>query len=172
MTCRSNAKCYTEGCYSRKAYRLYKNTKKAWNSNWEFYKEDPAGFFDELNAWLIAHKPKLFRWHVSGDVPDQFYLESMMGIAMFNPIISFLCYTKRYEFDFSGKPDNLQIVLSTWPTMELPENKSLPWAWIEGDVRIPEDAYYFRCPGGCKDCPEQICWNKLDNITHIVFPFH
>ena len=171
VTCRADAKCYHEGCYARKAYRMYPSAKAAWDANWEFYQEDPEEYFAELSAWLLVREPKLFRYHSSGDIPDQWYLDKMVELAKKHTNINFLCYTKRYSFDFSARPDNLQIILSTWPGMPLPTNRKLPWAFLEMDYRNPENSYYFKCPGNCSDC-DNICWNKLEPGINIVFAKH
>ena len=172
VTCRSNANCYTEGCYAVKFYRMYKGTKKAWDSNWEFYKEDPYEFFKELQTWLLLNKPSRFRFHVSGDFPDEFYLRSVFETASICHETKFLAFTKRYESDFSDAPPNLQIILSVWSSMPVPENpRRLPEAWLEEDPRRPLDGVYFRCQGNCIDCA-YACWDRVSSKVPVFFPKH
>lgn len=170
VSCRENAPCFTDGCYAKKAL-MYPAAREAWANNLEFAEADLTGYMDGISSYLATTKSKLFRWHVAGDILSQKYYEEMVFIAQVYPGMSFLCFTKRYDILFLNKPANLHIVLSTWPAMTLPKDKDLPWAWLEGDVRIPRDQHYFRCPGNCGDCGH-ICWEKLDKDIHCAFPKH
>src|ERR1017187_7722550 len=67
-------------------------------------------------------KPRLFRWHVAGDILSSDYLGGICRIATANPGTHFLAFTKafdivnRYE-DREAVPSNLVIVFSAWPRM-------------------------------------------------------
>lgn len=170
-SCRKDVPCFNDGCYARTPMRLYPSVRKAWSGNLEYALADMTKYMDDISDYCALNKPKRFRWHVSGDILSQEYLDEVISIALDYPWIKFLCFTKMYHLDFSGKPKNLHIVLSTWPTLTLPKNHELPWAWIEKDIRIPADQHYFRCPGNCAEC-KHICWDKLDKNVHVVFPKH
>ena len=172
LSCIDCAPCLTEGCYAMKAFRQYPAVRKAWTSNFEFWTNDSDKFFDEFNTWLKKNKPERFRLFVGGDLPDEKFLEEMILMTRLHPDTSFLVYTKRYEYDYSGKPDNLQVVLSTWPGVPLPTNTDLPWAWLEEDARRRKSYPHFVCPGGCSDTCNFSCWDKLDSKTHVAFPRH
>jgi len=167
--CRPGIPCFNEGCYARKAYRLYPNVKAAWDKNYKFWLENPVEYFKEIAEACIGEP--FFRWHVAGDVPDQSYLDYMVDIARQLPDTRFLCFTKKYDLDFKWIPKNLQIVLSTWPGLELPENKGLPWAWLSEDWRRPLDDLYLVCPGDCSACGNK-CWDLVSAEIPVVFPKH
>lgn len=170
-SCVPDIPCYNEGCYAMKAYRLYPGTRNAWDSNLQFYNEKPLLFFAEFSAWLSQHKPKRFRLFVGGDFPSWDFYVHMTILAQLYPKTKFLIFTKRYDYDYSLKPDNLQVILSTWPGMPLPENTNLPWAWLEEDDRRPKNQTYLVCPGGCTNCNHK-CWDFISAHTPVVFKKH
>jgi len=170
-SCVPGIPCFTDGCYAKNAYLRFPNVKKAWDANLKFYEDNSEKFFDEFNTWLRKNKPERFRLFVGGDFPGPAFYYMLEGLASGHPDTSFLVFTKRYEYDYSGKPDNLQVVLSTWPGVPLPTNTDLPWAWLEEDARRRKSYPHFVCPGGCQDCGHS-CWDKLDSKTHVTFPRH
>jgi hypothetical protein len=116
-----------------------------------FYQTDPAGYFDAIETWL-RHRRKLpgyFRWHVSGDMPDQDYLRRMVTLAQGLPAIRFLAYTRR-DYPYTGDySPNLVLVKSLW----LDENhavKHMPWFKVL-PAHVPAS-----CPGSCTHC--HTCW--------------
>ena len=169
LSCRKDVPCFMEGCYARSAFRMYPTVRKAWTENLEYYQEFPDKYFKGVAE--AAKYYTLFRWHVSGDIVDEKYLEGMKQVALSCPNTRFLCFTKRYDYDYSGIPENLIIVLSTWPGLELPNNDSLPWAWLMNDVRRPLNGMYLVCPGNCSVC-ENKCWNLIDKDIPVVFQKH
>lgn len=169
-TCRPNLPCFKD-CYAAAICKRYKTAEKAWQSNLDLYESKPDQFFDELSNWLFLHKPERFRAFVGGDFPSVDFWERYATTCANHPETKFLSFTKYYDLDFDIRPDNCQVVLSTWPKLSLPKRHDLPWAWLEGDVRIPRDAYFLRCPGGCHACLHK-CWDFIDEKVHVVFPKH
>jgi len=170
-TCVPHIPCYTEGCYAMKAYRLYPGTRNAWDSNLQFYNENPSGFFWDLQEWLVKHNPERFRLFVGGDFPKEDFCFRTITLAHMFPETKFLVFTKRYDYDYSLKPENLQVILSIWPDVPLPKNKELPWAWLAEDERRPKDQAHFVCPGGCTTCAHK-CWDFISAHTSVVFKKH
>ncbi len=168
-SCIDDAPCLSTGCYAMKSYRLYPNVTEAWGSNLELYKLSPNQFFDDWHEWLEVNKPQRFRTFVGGDFPSEGFYGDYERLAEEHQRTSFLVFTKRYDYDFSLKPENSEVILSTWPGLELPKNKELPWSWLEEDPRKPDE--YFRCVGKCDDCGHT-CWDKLSGKIHVVFPKH
>lgn len=160
--------CYNNGCYARKAFRMYPSVRTAWSNNINHYLADPVDYFRQIRD---AVKPGLFRWHVAGDIVDQDYLEGMISVAIYNQDTRFLCFTKKYWLGYSGVPENLQIVFSAWPGYPLPDQDKFPIAWLESDIRRPLDGYYLRCPGQCTECGHK-CWTALDAGIDVVFKKH
>jgi len=167
ISCRRNAPCYDK-CYARKFYRM-KEARVAWDENWNFYKSDARWYFRAVRDWLNQHEPKFFRWHVSGDCPDGFYMESVFRIAEDFPSTMFLMYTKQYEILISlgivDAPINFTVMLSAWPYLNVPDI-NFPRLWVQGDPRVPGTA--FHCPGKCESC--RMCWKGT--FYNIVVKAH
>jgi hypothetical protein len=64
-------------CYAQKAYRCYPSAKAAWDANLAELRRNPTSYFASICTYLEAKQPEFFRWHVSGDIQDQQYLDSM-----------------------------------------------------------------------------------------------
>ena len=123
---------------------------------------------------------RFFRFHVSGDIPDDEYLSNMVRVAERNPHCKILCFTKKYDivnkYLSSGRtfPDNLQIVLSAWVGMEMNNPYDLPEAHViyrDGSTTAREDA--IQCGGNCSECAttDGGCWT-LQRGQQVVFKEH
>ena len=180
-TCPKEAPCRTSNCYAHKAWLQYPNVRRAWTDNLIHFMMEPDSYFAEIQRYLWKHKPKRFRWHVAGDIPNQAYLNYMGVLAKLNRLTSFLCFTKRYELSYAGLPANLSIIASAWPgynIVHVPytmENVSgpgwfLPIAWCQDgtETRIPHDA--IECPGSCDSCAE--CWWLRQKHRDVWFHKH
>jgi len=68
---------------------------------------------------------RFFRFHVSGDVPDEEYFAKMVEVAARNQHCELLCFTKKYEIvnkflAFGGViPKNLHIIFSAWVNLDM-----------------------------------------------------
>ena len=171
-SCDRTLPCYSGGCYSLKAYRMYPNVRESWDANWEMVANERDAYFRKINEWLARHKPEYFRWHAAGDIPDGDYLDRMFSIARFHPGTKFLAFTKRYELvkeafgrirwvRKADRVDNLAIVLSVWPYLPIDRKllKRFPAAYMfdpkDPDERIPAKAR--DCTGECDKC--LLCWS-------------
>jgi hypothetical protein len=114
---------------------------------------------------------KYFRFHVGGDIPNQQYYDLMVMTAKVCPDIKFLTYTKKYDLDFGTPPDNLSIVISTWPGWDLPpkECADLPWSYVQDNT---EDRVMnaITCPGLCESC--RVCWDLKRLGKNVEFHYH
>ena len=173
--CPRGVPCASKGCYAFKAYRLYPGTRKAWSRNERVAKRHPDSYFMQIAARVAEHKPRLFRWHVAGDILSTDYLRGMCRIADANPQTHFLAFTKafdivnRYE-EREALPRNLVIVFSAWPGMRFdnPHRHRVAWMQDGTETRVPEDA--IRCPGNCETCG--LCY-ELSRLGHdVVFYKH
>ncbi len=148
--------CHQE-CYAVKFYKMT-NVKKSWDTNLAQLKENRRIYFELIRRYLLKKRVRYFRWHVSGDIIDQDYLERMKILAYHYYFTNFLVYTKGYHLDFNNTPGNLSIILSVWPGVDVPK-KNLPLAFI----KTKEETRIFNaidCPGQCEEC--RICWNIKD----------
>lgn len=155
-TCISNSICYEQGCYARNLM-FYPEVKRQWTSNLMILKTDIDLYFKGVSEWMEINSPKIFRYHVGGDIISQKYLNNMVTIACKFSKTKFACFTKRYSLDFDSIPANLNIVLSCWPSINLPENEKLSRLWYQdgSELRIPSNA--IKCKHSCENC--LICWD-------------
>ena len=146
-------------CYAVNFYRTWPEVRKAWNANFKLAQNNRKAYFTMIRRYLLKKVPPYFRWHVSGDILDQAYLDQMKKIATDFFFVRFIAYTKMYNLDFNNIPNNLSIIISTWPGVEIPKT-NLPLAFIEGDERISNA---IKCKGLCESC--RICWGlKNKNV--------
>lgn len=122
------------------------------------------------DVMIAAFCSRFFRWHSSGDIPDENYLSMMVDLAQQLPHTNFLCFTKKFELvnhyldNHKSFPKNLSMVLSAWGSSFIPENPyNLPVAYVrfrKGDQGfIPDDA--IKCNGYCGECTltGDSCWD-------------
>lgn len=83
--CPKDIPCAADGCYAWKAYRLYPATRKAWNRNERIARCHPDFYFTQISARVAELRPRLFRWHVAGDILSSEYLSGMCRVAIENP---------------------------------------------------------------------------------------
>jgi hypothetical protein len=158
-------------CYAMKAYRLHPNVKKSWDINLEICNFDQNDYFDQIYKNILKFKPAYFRFHVSGDIPNQNYLDEIAILAQKTPSTNYLVYTKKYQFDYSicYGIDNLTVIFSCCTGTKKPKQKKgvKGFYWVNDGIetRIPADA--IQCHGFCSDCLK--CWNIDKQGTNHIF---
>lgn len=176
-TCRADCECSTK-CYAKKLERLRPAVRAAYKHNLNLLETDPDTYWREVEASVMMSR--FFRFHVSGDIPDNTYLEHMADIASSNPHCEILCFTKKYHIVNShihiiGKlPKNLHIILSAWRNLEMQNPYKLP----EAHVRYRDGTTTARvgahdCSGNCSECAltDGGCWT-LGFGEQVVFNEH
>jgi hypothetical protein len=158
-----------------KALRLYPATRAAWRRNEYLAKRHPESYFRQIAAQVAEAKPRLFRWHVAGDILSTDYLGGMCRIATAHPSTHFLAFTKAFEIvnryeDRTAVPANLVIVFSAWPRMTFlnPHRHRVAWMQDGTESRVPEDA--IECPGNCESCG--MCYELSRIGRDVVFHKH
>lgn len=170
ITCRPDVPCSAD-CYAVKFYRMWLTVRDAWDANLQFYREDPDGFFHDLILYLAMKKPKRFRLFVSGDFPDEIFFDRIMDVFGSYPDTQVLCFTKRFEYPLYIAPQNVNLVLSMWPDLEIPEIAAdFPCSWLAEDDRRPE-ATHIRCVSNCVECGYK-CFTAVSCDLHCVFDKH
>ena len=174
-TCATGCKCANK-CYAAKLCRIYKNVRQAYDRNLEILTTDTSAYFQQVNDYCKTIR--FFRWHVSGDIISSAYLINMVSVAENNPHCKFLAFTKRYDLvnlhieTFGQLPENLQILFSEWPGMELNNPYDLPVAHVifKGQEPAPD---WKICGGNCTECACAGigCWELKDG-EHIAFYEH
>jgi len=170
VTCNSKAPCTKGGCYALNGAFQYPSVQGAYAKNLNTFKSSPKDYFNAIDAWLHIRKPSIFRFHVSGDIPNKRYLTEMMKIAAYNPEIKFLAFTKKYALlKGISVPKNLSIVASAWTGFDMPAH-DYPIAWLKDGVenRIPKDA--IECHGNCETCG--MCWSLKELSKDVYFNKH
>ena len=153
ITCDKNLPCY-KACYARKNQR-YPNVKKSYAENLEYYKENPDGFFADLER--LFKISGWFRMHVGGDIPDPEYFKRLVKASENAPKCDILIFTKKawiingYIADGGRIPKNLHIIFSAWLDWK-PENPyNFPMTNIFVDPsELPKKAIV--CGGNCENC--------------------
>lgn len=177
QTCRSDCECGKK-CYAKKLERLRPAVRKAYQHNYELLQNNPDIYWREIEAQIMMSR--FFRFHVSGDIPDNVYLAHMIDIAERNKHCDILCFTKKYDLinehlEFGGSiPKNLHIILSGWVGLKMSNPFNLPEAHVRyrnGETTARDDA--MECGGNCTDCllTEGGCWT-LENGEQVVFNEH
>ena len=155
--CADGVPCF-EKCYAMKAYRMYPNVRKAYNRNYLMLTQHRLEYFGQLNQWIFNHKPKYFRFHVSGDFIDAEHVRRTLETVRRFPGTSFLAFTKSYSLlpEYESLPSNLSLIVSVWndygSVIRLCRK-----AYTFTDGRTPPPGV-FECPGHCDECLE--CFNS------------
>jgi len=175
-SCRQDAPCFKD-CYCHKGNLAFPRTRNSHIKKYEMYKVNPKAFFEQINNEMKFTSYKLFRYHASGDIVDEQYLDLMCWLARKHKETKFLCFTKKYELvnDYLNnhrKPSNLVLVLSNWGDWRVENPHNLPMSYVDfniGNENIPKKAY--KCSGRCEACDNQHCWQMKKGDT-VVFHKH
>lgn len=166
-------------CYALKSYSMYKNTKSAYDKNFELAKTDLAELESQLTAWLkLNRNTNLFRIHSSGDFFSKEYLDMRVRITLKFPKIRFLAFTKVYGF-FKGLtlPKNFSVLLSYMPAINYKSAKKfsemigLPMAYAsnqdikERNLVMCLEQVNTKDTVNCANC--QLCW-KLPELKRPI----
>lgn len=176
-TCRQCA-CQSK-CYAQKLERLRPAVRNAYQHNLEVLINEPETYWREVEASVMMSR--FFRFHVSGDIPNEVYFAKMVEVAKRNPHCEILCFTKKYEIvntyieefealkysklvfpdcmmEITGNaepviPPNLHIIFSGWVDL----NMVNPFALPEAHVRYRDGSTTARedaieCGGNCTEC--------------------
>ena len=179
VSCREDAPCKKE-CYCTHGNMAFSTVRNSHLEKYNLYKENPQAFFNKIDAELGLGDYKYFRWHSSGDIVDEKYLELMCWLARRHPRTLFLCFTKKYELvngylDKHKKPSNLTLVLSNWGAWKVENPHNLPMSFVQfGDSfddlkNLPLFAY--ECGGSCENCDGFHCWH-MSKGQNVVFHKH
>ena len=142
-------------CYAHKLERLRPNVRDAYANNLNILTTDPDTYWREVEASIMMNR--FFRFHVSGDIPNEKYFLRMVDVIYRNPHCEVLCFTKK--FDIGLKMDNPY---------------SLPEAHVryrDGTTTAKPDA--ILCGGNCTECAQTSggCWSLAPG-QQVVFMEH
>jgi hypothetical protein len=175
ITCKNCATC-AKKCYAAKLCKIYPTVKAAYDRNLAILKADRDAYFTQVKA--AAMVSRYFRFHVSGDIIDEDYLDRMNRIARELKGTEFLCFTKNYEdvnryYETHKKPRNLHLIMSlpfTGARINNPHN--LPTAAVIMKGQEPAENWKV-CGGNCSECACRGvgCWELKKGET-IAFYEH
>lgn len=177
VTCRKDCECFKK-CYAQKLERMRPSVRNAYQHNLTLLKKSPDIYWREVEASIMMSR--CFRFHVSGDIPDNVYFAHMIEIAERNSHCEIICFTKKYDIvneylEFGDKiPKNLHIVFSGWVGLEMDNPYLLPEAHVrykDGTTTAKPTAK--ECGGNCTECilTEGGCWS-LQSGEQVVFNEH
>lgn len=165
VTCHNCSSC-KKYCYAVRSYNRFTDTAAGWNENYMLFLTDPARYFSEISAAVKLQR--FFRWHVSGDIVNGSYLAGMIRVALENPKVEFLAFTKAYQIVNAAIaagaviPGNLHLLFSAAPGVDMPNPYRLPECHIEfADPALNTYCggaeYVYRCGGNCTECAVNGC---------------
>jgi len=152
--------CYN--CYALKGCYVFKVVQQAQYRRLKAIK-DPQ--WVEAMAHLINSKrPRVFRWHDSGDVQDQQHLQKIYEVCRLTPSKRHWMPTREawIKQHLHDKPDNLVIRFSA-PMID----QAAPESWPNTSTVVTSGA---SCPAPeqnneCRDCRQ--CWDPgIKNISY------
>lgn len=192
VTCRECA-CQNK-CYARKLEKLRPAVRNAYKHNFDVLNNDPNTYWREVEASIMMSR--FFRFHVSGDIPNEVYFDKMVDIARRNPHCEILCFTKKYEIVNSGiekrircsdlwsdgkrggymdvLPENLHMIFSGWIGLDMNNPYELPEAHVRyRNGLTTASANAVNCTGNCTECAQIDggCWS-LKSGEQVVFDEH
>ena len=166
-------------CYAHKLEKLRPSVRQSYLHNWNLYKLDRETYWREIEATIMLSR--FFRFHVSGDIPDQDYIHRMIDVANRNQHCEILCFTKKFDIcnkeisERKGElPNNLHLIYSGWKNLKMKNPYNLPEAHVryrDGNTTARENA--IECDGDCTECAitDRGCW-VLEKGEQVVFTQH
>lgn len=153
-------------------------------ANAALYEENRDAYWESIEREVKACR--FFRYHIGGDIQDRDYLQHMVDIAYGNPHCEFLVFTKMFNVvneymadTEEDLPNNMHIIFSAWPGLEMPNPHHLPISFpvfAEGDEQefmSTMPSWYWHCGNDCTECAlcGQGCWT-LKRGEAVGFPLH
>lgn len=166
-------------CYAHKLEKLRPSVRQSYLHDWNLYKSDRETYWREIEATIMLSR--FFRFHVSGDIPDQDYIHRMIDVANRHQHCEILCFTKKFDMcnkeisERKGElPNNLHLIYSGWKNLKMKNPYNLPEAHVryrDGTTTAMEEA--IECDGDCTECAitDSGCW-VLKKGEQVVFNQH
>jgi ferredoxin len=165
VTCQNCGSC-SKYCYAVRNYLRGENVYHAWNENYFLFLTDPDRYFNEISQAVKLQR--FFRWHVSGDIVNGLYFAGMIRVAVENPKVEFLAFTKAYQIVNAAIaagaviPSNLHILFSAAPGVDMPNPYRLPECHINfadpsKNTYCGGAEYEHYCNGDCTECAINGC---------------
>ena len=177
-TCHNCSSC-SKYCYAIRSYNRFTDTAVGWNENYLLFLTYPDRYFNEISKAVKLQR--FFRWHVSGDIVNGAYLAGMIRVALENPKVEFLAFTKAYQIVNAAIaagaviPSNLHLLFSAAPGVKMPNPYKLPECHINfADPSLNTYCggaeFVYHCTGNCTECAINGCgcfFLKSGDVTII-----
>lgn len=175
VTCRACA-CH-KICYAKRIANLRNTVLSSYERNYAIYQERPDIFWKSVE--LAIAMTTVFRFFVSGDIPDKNFLDEMIKVVKKNEHCKVLCFTKRYEWvnewieENGSLPDNLQIIFSAWKGLQMSNPFLLPECHViysDGTTTADTNKLSYYCDGNCTNCKVENkgCWALKKNQQVLI----
>lgn len=178
VTCNNCGSC-SKYCYAIRGYNRFTGTAAGWNENYILFLTDPDRYFSEISKAVKLQR--FFRWHVSGDIVNGLYFAGMIRVALENPKVEFLAFTKAYQIVNAAIaagaviPGNLHVLFSAAPGVDMPNPYKLPECHINfadpsKNTYCGGAEYEHYCNGNCTECAINGCgcfFLKSGDVTII-----
>ena len=178
VTCHNCSSCKSY-CYAVRSYNRFTSTAACWNENYLLFLTDPESYFNKISDAVKLQR--FYRWHVAGDIVNGLYLAGMIRVALENPKVEFLSFTKAYQIVNSAIaagaviPANLHLLFSASPGVDMPNPYRLPECHINfADPGLNTykggAEFVYHCTGNCTECAINGCgcfFLKAGDVTII-----
>lgn len=167
-------------CYAKKLAILRPTVARAYARNTAVARFAPHAFFKKVKETML--RSDYFRFHVSGDLPNESYLHRVIRSCLDYPHCQVLMFTKRYELvnayirNHGPLPKNLHCLFSGWTNLFPTEGGWNPYNLPETTVYAKDEDIrpeWTPCGGNCLDCAihDGGCWAAKPGET-IAFKIH
>ena len=174
ITCNPDAPCFGK-CYARRLSARRATVRDAYARNLDILNSDPGAYWLQVKA--AASVTRFFRYHVSGDIPNEIYFLDMINTARQLPNTTFLAFTKQYNIVNSvlslpgvELPQNLKIIFSNWGAWKCENPHNLPQCEIVLKGSEPAPGWKI-CGGNCTACACAGigCWELKNGETIAIY---
>ena len=173
----STAMC-RKWCYGRQRFAFSPAVKFRWSMNSKTARSDLAIWKHDIISQIYEAQCSLFRIHVAGDFFSQEYLQAWCEVCARFPDVRFLAFTKSFKLDYSGRPENLNIMWSVFPDSALSDVPDGPRTYTLCDelgITYPASETErinaaAECSGLCETCG--LCFHSNENDIDVKFHLH
>ena len=160
ITCIGSTPHCREICYGLKGRLIFKKAKDAFWEN--FIASMKADFVEEMTKAIMRKLKrgdvKAFRIHFVGDFYNQAYLNNWKEIARIFPDLRFAAWTKSWQLDFSGRPENMNVFYSIVKDTVVVNPTIHRYCILDEEGKYLKRKDVFVCPypdikeGACEQC--------------------
>lgn len=159
--CNPDAPCFNL-CYAGHGRFVFSNVQDGLFRNQLIYENRPDDYWESILK-KILYNP-FFRFHHTGEIIDEQYVENAMKVANENPSCHSLCFTKKFylinnlidKYGVNRVLTGFRPVCSNWGTWKQDNPHNLPESYINFKNKTPEQshipAHAIKCPGNCANC--------------------